>query len=88
MVNKNYIKGRRFEYETVNSEREEGCLAFRSAGSHSPIDVVSISRGDKTIRFIQCKSGKTSHKGLKKEFEGTEQYTVIWEVREKITKKK
>ena len=30
-------------------------IAFRSAGSHSPIDVVVIDKKTKQIGFIQCK---------------------------------
>ena len=55
MPNKNYIKGRRKEYKVVHQERDKGCIAFRSAGSHSPVDVVSIDVVNKKIRLIQCK---------------------------------
>lgn len=55
MPNKNYLKGRRKEYKVVHNERDKGCIAFRSAGSHSPIDVVSINLKTQTIRLIQCK---------------------------------
>ncbi len=56
MPNRNYEKGRRKEYKIVNREKGYGNIAFRSAGSHSPIDVVSIDVLTKTIRLIQCKS--------------------------------
>jgi Holliday junction resolvase len=55
MPNKNYIKGVRKERECVNQARRQGKLAFRSAGSHSPIDVVVIDKKQKLIEFIQCK---------------------------------
>ena len=55
MPNKNYIKGRRKEYSIVNLEKIKGHLAFRSAGSHSPIDVVSIDLKNKKIKLIQSK---------------------------------
>ncbi len=55
MPNPNYVKGRRKEFKVVNQEKEIGNLAFRSAGSHSPIDVVSIDVENRIIRFIQCK---------------------------------
>lgn len=55
MVNTNYVKGRRKEYMVVHQERNKGCLSFRSAGSHSPIDVVSIDIEHKLITLIQCK---------------------------------
>ena len=44
MPNKAYIKGRRKEYRIVAQERKKGRLAVRTAGSHSPFDVISIDR--------------------------------------------
>lgn len=55
MPNKQYIRGRRKEYKIIYSERAKGRLAFRSAGSHSPIDVVSIDYENKEIFLIQSK---------------------------------
>lgn len=55
MPNRNYEKGRRKEYKVVHQEKDKGCIAFRSAGSHSPVDVVSIDFKKKKIRLIQCK---------------------------------
>lgn len=55
MPNRNYEKGRRKEYKIVHMEREAGRIAFRSAGSHSFADVVSVDIIRKKIRFIQCK---------------------------------
>ena len=83
MPNRNYEKGRRYEYETVKKEKAEGCIAFRTAGSHSPIDVISIDMASRVILLIQCKTGKASQKKLKSNFERTDTYTVIWELREK-----
>ncbi len=56
MINR-YRKGANFERKVVKILLEnEGCvIAFRSAGSHSPIDVVGIEK-DKII-LIQCKIG-------------------------------
>jgi Holliday junction resolvase len=51
-----YAKGARKERSIVNYERESGNIAFRSAGSHSPIDVCIINKAEKLIRFVQCKS--------------------------------
>ena len=59
-MNKNYVKGRRKEYKIVNEEKDKGCVAFRSAGSHSPIDVVSIDYINKTIKLIQAKPNSMS----------------------------
>jgi Holliday junction resolvase len=56
MPNKNYIKGRRYEYKTMEFLRSIGCdIVLRSAGSHSPIDVIGIDSDKRHIFFIQCK---------------------------------
>ena len=58
----NYEKGRKKEYQIIHDERACGRIAFRSAGSHSPIDVVSIDVNSREIRFIQSKAGAFSNK--------------------------
>ena len=87
----NYQKGRRKEYKVVNDERNNNRLAFRSAGSHSPFDVISIDKVSKVIRLIQCK--RTSSESIdyinpklkqkleekNKDFNGT--YLVVFEAR-------
>ena len=55
MPNKNYVKGRRKEYKTVHEMRDKGFIAQRTAGSHSPVDVIAIHPEKKLIRLIQCK---------------------------------
>jgi hypothetical protein len=60
MPNSNYIKGRKKEYHVMNDERKLGNLVLRSAGSHSPIDVVSIDVSSRVIKFIQCKPDNIS----------------------------
>lgn len=62
MPNKNYVKGANEERRIVNKAREKGYIAFRSAGSHSPIDVAIISPKDGRIWLIQSKMGKLSRK--------------------------
>ena len=62
MPNKAYIKGVRKERYLVNKARGHGLLAFRSAGSHSPIDVVIINKHRQTIDFIQAKPKNMSQK--------------------------
>ena len=62
MPNKNYIKGVRKERKVVNQAKEKGLLAFRSAGSHSPIDVVVIDKKLREIYLIQCKPDSMSEK--------------------------
>ena len=66
MPNKNYLRGRAKEYRITDAERKLGRLAFRSAGSHSPIDVVSIDCKTKRIFFIQSKPKSYSPNKIKK----------------------
>ena len=56
MPNKSYIKGVRFERKIVNDAKRYGLIAFRSAGSHSPIDVITIDKDNKEIVLFQCKA--------------------------------
>ena len=60
MPNPQYVKGRRKEYKIVHKHRDLGHIAFRSAGSHSPVDVVAIDTKNRTIHLIQSKVGKIS----------------------------
>lgn len=84
MPNSNYQKGVRLERKIVNEAKEAGCIAFRSAGSHSPIDVVIIDHKRAMIRFIQCKTGKYAEKEKKKADEALnylkQPYQVFFEV--------
>jgi Holliday junction resolvase len=83
MPNKNYLKGVRKERKIVNQARDEGLIAFRSAGSHSPIDVVIINKVTKTIRFIQCKPETMTRfmkMKLEKELNMYGTYEVFFEV--------
>lgn len=61
MSNKKYLKGVRLERAIVNKAKAKGLISFRSAGSHSPIDVVVIAKNQKRIIFVQGKANK-SHK--------------------------
>ena len=51
-----YIKGVRKERKVVNQAKARGLIAFRSAGSHSPIDVVIINVQTGHISLVQCKN--------------------------------
>lgn len=62
MPNKNYLKGRRKEYSIKWKLEELGMIALRSAGSHSPIDVIGIDKERKIIKLIQCKPASMSEK--------------------------
>ena len=79
-----YRKGVRFERQIVREAKAVDNLAFRSAGSHSPVDVFILDDVNKIVYLIQCKHTKHSQKKLKEKFEKTEGgYTVIWKVLEK-----
>lgn len=62
MPNANYRKGANKERKIVNEFRAKDCVAFRSAGSHSPIDVCVIDSKNKIIKLIQAKMGYVSPK--------------------------
>lgn len=66
MPNYNYLKGVRKEREIVNKAREMGLIAFRSAGSHSPIDVCIVDVRNRLIRFVQCKPDSFTDKQKEK----------------------
>lgn len=51
-----YKIGRRFEYYVKHKFEKQGALVIRSAGSHSPFDLIAITPD--CIWFIQCKRAK------------------------------
>ena len=56
MPNKNYQRGRRKEYKVCNQFRAAGFdIVQRTAGSHSPIDVIAIDKKKRIIKLIQAK---------------------------------
>jgi len=59
----NYIKGRALEYECKRVLEKMGYFCIRSAGSHSPADIVAAKRGQ--ILLIQVQ--KQSHLPREKE---------------------
>lgn len=55
-----YQKGRRFEYEVIKLFKDNGYEAIRTAGSHSPFDIILIKYTPENkkiahVAFIQCK---------------------------------
>ena len=70
-----YRKGADKERRVVKEAREKGMIAFRSAGSHSPIDVCIINVEHKQVRFIQCKAGASYTDNFKKKLE--EKYKLL-----------
>jgi len=55
MPSKQYKKGRRKEYKIRDKFKSFCEIAQRTAGSHSPVDVIAISRELKTIYLVQSK---------------------------------
>lgn len=84
MANRNYVKGCRKERRIVNMAKSCGLISFRSAGSHSPIDVVIIDKKNRLVRFIQCKPESMSENAKNKlrdaQFDLKDNYTVSFEV--------
>ena len=60
MPNKSYQKGYRLERNFVNFARSKGMIAYRSAGSHTPIDCTIIDTKNKKIYFLQAKAKNLS----------------------------
>ena len=77
----NYEKGRRKEYKVIHEARAKGHLAFRSAGSHSPVDVVDIDTSERVIRFVQCKPDSISEKARQKLLDENSQINGVFEVK-------
>ena len=60
MSNANYIKGVKLERDVVDMFKENGWNAQRTAGSHSPFDVIIWKESFKHkkicfVAFVQCK---------------------------------
>ena len=53
MTNRNYNNGRAFEYRVIRKIEALGWRCIRSAGSHTPIDIIAGKDG-KVLGF-QCK---------------------------------
>lgn len=67
MPNKNYIKGRAKEYKIRTQLLKDGWdIAQRTAGSHSPIDIIAIDKSIKVIKLIQAKPNSMSEKEKRK----------------------
>jgi len=62
--NKNYRRGRAKEYRIMKALKKQGFeIVLRSAGSHSPIDVIAIK--PEKIMFVQSKPNDFSKKKTK-----------------------
>ncbi len=79
--NRNYKKGYERERKLVVQDRNQGHLAFRSAGSHSPIDVFVLDPEKKIIRLIQCKPKSMPLSQREKILKELEKYLGMYEIR-------
>lgn len=82
---KTYRKGAEYERKIAKEAREDGKIAFRSAGSHSPIDVCIVDHENRMIFLIQAKTGDSYSDVSKKRLE--KQYAHLngsFEVRFKV----
>lgn len=67
MPNKNYLKGRRKEYKICDLYKNKGFdIVQRTAGSHSPFDIIAVDKKKKMISLIQCKPDNLSAKQTNK----------------------
>lgn len=53
-MNRNYLAGRRFEYEVRDAMRGKHYNVVRASGSHGLYDLVAF-RPDRKPEFVQCK---------------------------------
>ena len=86
MPHANYVKGRRKEYKVVNEAKEKGYIALRSAGSHSPIDVVIVSQIEGRVWLVQCKPESMPESAKRRLEEQWKGLTNYWEAHEVVNK--
>lgn len=67
-MKKLYNAGRKLEYRLKKELEKQGYLVIRSAGSHSPFDLVALNPHTNKIRFIQVKQGAKYPMHLVKSF--------------------
>jgi Holliday junction resolvase len=65
-IKNKYKYGVDYERKLVKKAKERGLIAFRSAGSHSPIDVVIIDQANMKVWLLQCKYGRSYTEADKK----------------------
>lgn len=66
MPNRAYQRGAKFERECKRQAEEHGFFVIRSAGSHSPIDLVFVRLCGR-VTLVQCKKdGKVSNEEWQK----------------------
>lgn len=71
-----YTKGRGFEYKIIETLKDRGySIVFRSAGSHSPIDVVGAKINE--VLLIQAKIVSNAAAALRVEKRVREEFNKI-----------
>lgn len=56
----NQLAGTRFEFKILAKEKRNSIMAVRSAGSHSPADIISFKKNGE-IWLISCKANGYFH---------------------------
>lgn len=69
----NYTKGRALEYQVMHTLTDKGYRCFRSAGSHSPVDVLAVKRGE--CLAIQAKTGGVI---------SAKDWNILWDICQEI----
>jgi len=61
MPNKNYLSGRRFEYQLKKDLESQGWLVTRASGSHGVYDLIALRESEQgpQVALFQCKVCKT-----------------------------
>lgn len=83
MPNKNYQKGRRKEYKICDELKKEGFdIVQRTAGSHSPFDIIAINVKCRVIKLIQSKPDNYKSDKIKEEWNKlNNNYKVKFEIK-------
>ena len=87
MSNRNYIKGRAYEYKAKKVLEEQGYTVVRTAGSHGPWDLMAIKEGtDEPVKCVQIKVTKSEDqlkrllRGFKPQTNGTATRSYVHEL--------
>ena len=72
MSNKNYVAGRKFEWKIRDVYKTLGFDVYRTAGSHSPVDLIAVNENG--VLFIQCKKGRLKKSELSDFFKLAKKY--------------
>lgn len=80
MPNKNYLRGRRKEYKIMDELEKEGYpLVMRTAGSHSPVDVIAIKEMSVVEGFGLCFIGKLIQSKVGGKYKSVKKYPTTIE---------